>query len=327
MPVRSVLSLCSALVCAAVVLALGDHVRVVAQDRRPCVSGYTCDDPEWRFTYQSRRVKVVLLAGSIGAFQDEPYARLIHEWCENAEIRNLSRVGYGAFQLHQIWTQEVVRNPRFPVRVPGIELWLWWNGGLNSAAAANRTNRYIRRAFMEAHRLGIRVVGMTLTPWGSLDDERRWGGARALDTLRNTRRIVDFVMGRAEPRDALGPYVSDRAVPDAPWTAAEMADVRIDLFDSPLRDANASLRDVAEMRRILERDARYRERTRDLDELARNQRLEADARALAEVPRWFLRREYRGFDAVHPNREGHRAIARLACPHLPASWGCHCPAE
>ena len=36
-------------------------------------------------------------------------------------------------------------------------------------------------------------------------------------------------------------------------------------------------------------------------------------------------REYRGFDHVHPNRDGHRVIAETACPQLPPSWGCHCP--
>jgi hypothetical protein len=199
---------------------------------------------------------------------------------------------------------------------------------LNSAASANRTNRYIRRLFTEAHRRNIRVVGMTLTPWGALDDERRWGGTRALDTLRNTRRIVDFVMGRANPRDALGSFVSDRgATPDGPWTPAELADVRIDLFDSTLRNANAPVRDVAEMRRMLERDARYRQQLADLDDAQRTARMDGDARLLSELPRWFLRPEIRGFDPVHPNRAGHRQIALLACPRLPASWGCHCPTQ
>lgn len=295
-----------------------------AQQAR-CVSGYTCRETDWRFTYASRPVKVVLLAGSIGAFQDEPYPRLIHEWCANAEIRNLSRVGFGASQLHQLWTQEVLRNPRYPMGARGVELWVWWNGGLNSAGIPQRTNRYIRRVFTEAHQRNIRVVGMTLSPWGTLEDERRWGGARGLDTYRNTRRIVDFVMGRASPRDALGEYVSDRAEPDAPWAPAELADVRIDLYDSALRDAQAAPRDVAEMQRVLERDARYRARVERLDASARARQLERDASVLSELPRWFLRPELRGFDPIHPNREGHRAIAELACPQLPASWGCQCP--
>lgn len=288
--------------------------------------GYAFDDPQWRFGQHQRRVKVVVLAGSIGAFQDEPYARLIHEWCDNAEVRNLSRVGFGGWQLYERFRSEVLENSRMPFGAEGTEMWLVWNGGLNSASASQRTNHYIRRAFRDAHRRGMRVVGMTLTPWGSLDDTRRWGGARGLDTLRSTRRIVDFVMGRVSPREALGEHAAQREVAaDAPWTDEERADVRIDLFDSSLRDRDASPRDVAEMRAVLERDARWRRAITLLEPPARTARGDADARTLSELPRWFLRREYRGFDPVHPNRAGHRAIAEIACPRLPASWSCSCP--
>jgi hypothetical protein len=315
------------LACLAALLFGASLTGTTSRAQERCVSGFTCDDPEWRFTYPSRRVKVVLLAGSIGAFQDEPYGRLIHEWCENAEVRNLSHVGFGAYQLHQVFQDEVMRNPRFPFGTDGLELWVLWNGGLNSAASANRTNRYIRRVFVDAHRRNMRVVGMTLSPWGSLRDERRWGGAGALETFSNTRSIVDMVMGTATPRDALGPFVSDRTAPDAAWATNELADVRINLFDSTLRDANAPVRDVAAMRALVERDARWRRQTEGLAPAARTQRLDADARLLSELPRWFLRPEVRGFDPIHPNRAGHREIARLACPRLPASWGCHCPAQ
>lgn len=288
--------------------------------------GYAWDDPEWRFTLRSRRVKVVLLAGSIGAWRDEPYGRLIHNWCANAEVRNLSRVGYGAWQLYEHFRREVLSNPRITLGAPEQEHWLLWNGGLNSASVSHRTNHYIRRAFRDAHRRGMRVVGLTLTPWGSFEDERRWGGARGLGTLRSTRRIVDFVMGRLPPREALGEHAAHREVEaDAPWTSEEQADVRVDLYDSALRDRDATPRDVAEMRRALERDARFRRLIEPLAEPARAARLDADARALAEVSRWFLRPQYRGFDPVHPNREGHRVIAETICPRLPASWGCTCP--
>lgn len=288
--------------------------------------GYAWDDPNWRFVLHSRRVKVVVLAGSIGAWRDEPYARLIHNWCGNAEVRNLSRVGFGASQLFGRFQREVLTNPRVPLRSQDNEMWLLWNGGLNSASAAHRTNHYIRRTFREAHRRGMRVIGLTLTPWGSLDDRRRWAGAAGLETYQSTRRIVDFVMGRLSPRAALGAYVSQRDdEADAPWNEQELADVRIDLYDSVLRDREAPLRDVSEMRRTLERDARMRRVLEPLSEQARELRLEASARELAELPRWFLRDEYRGFDSVHPNREGHRAIAEAICPQLPASFGCQCP--
>lgn len=317
-----------ALAVAATLLPGLAALAVPATEAQPRGGGYAWDDPEWRFTLRQRRVKVVLLAGSIGAFQDEPYPRLLHEWCANAEIRNLSRVGFGAWQLYERLREEVLRNDRVPFGAEGIDLWLLWNGGLNSLAASQRTNHYIRRAFRDAHRRGMRVVGLTVTPWGSFEDERRWGGVRALETLRNTRRIVDFVMGRIGPREALGRYAEDREVPaNDPWTPEELADVRVDLFDSPLRDRDARPRDVGQMRALIERDARWRRLVAPLDPSARQARLWADAQTLATIGQWFLRPDLRGFDSVHPNRAGHRLIAEFVCPRLPPSWGCACPSS
>ncbi len=288
--------------------------------------GYAWGDPEWRFTLRGRRVKVVLLAGSIGAFRDGPYARHLHEWCDDAEIRNLSHVGWGASQLYGSLRRDVLENPRVPFGSDGVELWLMWNGGMNSARNGYRTNHYIRRAFRDAHRRGMRVVGLTLTPWGTLEDERRWGGVAGLRTHEHTRRIVDFVMGRLSPRAALGTYAELREVPsDAPWDPSERADVAIDLFDSPLRDRDARLRDIEAMTRAVSRDSRWARDAAGLDDAARAARLARDARALAELPRWFMRDEFRGFDDVHPNAAGHLAIASAVCPRLPASWGCRCP--
>ena len=305
-------------------LALASGARS-AEGQEHCGAGFACEAEDWRFVLPERHVKVVLLAGSIGAFRDQPYARQLHEWCTNAEIRNLSEVGFGASQLHGVFQREVLTNPRFPFGHDDMELWLVWNGGLNSAANAPRTNSYIRRVFVEAHRRHMRVVGLTLTPWGGLSDARRWGGAHALETLASTRRIVDFVMGRGTPADLLGTYTAGRESQDAAWQANELADVRVDLFDSTLRDRDLVARDIPQMRALVERDSHWRRAVAALDAPARAARLETDARTLAEVGRWFLRPEFRSFDLIHPNREGHRRIAELACPQLPASWGCHCP--
>jgi hypothetical protein len=301
-------------------------IEPASAQQRMLGAGWATEDPHWRWTMQSRRVKVVLVAGSIGAFRDEPYGRLLHEWCENAEIRNISRVGYGGWQLYEHFRRQVIEGGRSSVRADGFEVWLLWNGGLNSASMPTRTNHYIRRAFRDAHRRGMRVVGMTLSPWGGLSDTRRWGGARALQTARTTRQIVDFVMGRSSPREALGPHAGEREVePDAPWASDELADVRIDLYDSPLRHHDAPTRDLESMRRIVERDSRWRQITEPLPVSLRETQLVDDAHTLAELPRWFLRPEYHAFDLVHPNRAGHRAIAEHACPQLPASWACRCP--
>ena len=52
--------------------------------------------------------------------------------------------------------------------------------------------------------------------------------------------------------------------------------------------------------------------------------MSSDVGVLSEITRWFVRDVYRGFDHIHPNREGHALIARTACPALPVSWGCDC---
>lgn len=291
-------------------------------------AGVAYADPDWRFEHPRRPVKVVLLAGSIGAFRDQPYGRLLHEWCANAEIQNLSRVGQGAPQLVSRFRDEVLENPNVPVGAPNVELWVLFGGGLNSVGVPQRTNRAVRRLFTTAHRRRIGVVAMTLTPWGDDGDEdERWQGARALHALDSTRTVVDFVMGRASPAEALGGFRRERrgVAPDGPWQESERPDVAIDLYDSPLRNRGAEPWPLDEARAQLERDPAWRRRVADLDDAARARRLDADARRLAQAPRWFLRPEYRGFDHIHPNRAGHRVIAETACPRLPESWGCRCP--
>lgn len=311
---------------AAFVLSLGLALAAPARGQTAhCSTGFACEeDPDWHFEEPGRHVKVVLLAGSIGAFQDGPYAHLLHDWCGNVEIRNLSRVGFGAQQLYGVFQREVLRHRGFPWSEPGTELWLVWNGGLNSAVVSARTNRYIRRAFVDAHARHMRVVGLSLTPWGAFDDSR-WSGARALETQDSTRRIVDFVMGRGSPRALLGTYAGDRGSAPDTFQADESADVRIDLYDSDLRDRGARARDLTEMRRAVSRDGRWRHAVAALPDAERIARLDTDAERLAHMGEWFLRPELRSFDDVHPNREGHRRIAELVCPSLPASWGCRCP--
>jgi lysophospholipase L1-like esterase len=45
---------------------------------------------------------------------------------------------------------------------------------------------------------------------------------------------------------------------------------------------------------------------------------------LADLPRWYLRKDLRSFDHIHPNEKGHAIIAETMCPKLPESWGCTC---
>ena len=98
----------------------------------------------------------------------------------------------------------------------------------------------------------------------------------------------------------------------------------VDLYDSALRDASAEPRDLQAMRDALTSDRRWQRAHAKLTEDERARVLEEDARLAAEIPRFYLRQELRGFDDIHPNPEGHRLIAEIACPALPQSWGCSC---
>src|SRR5690606_5244581 len=66
--------------------------------------------PTWRFRKTDRTAKVIVLAGSIGAWQRDPYAELFEDWCSNVEVKNLSKVGEGAFALRQRFMSQVVAN-------------------------------------------------------------------------------------------------------------------------------------------------------------------------------------------------------------------------
>lgn len=280
--------------------------------------------PTWRFRKTDRTAKVIVLAGSIGAWQRDPYAELFEDWCSNVEVKNLSKVGEGAFALRQRFMSQVVANGYVNLRAPEYEYWLVFQGGLNSVATPEKTNKEVRQLFMSAHQRGVDVVALSPTPWGD-ESDKRWRGLAGLAYKTFTQTIVDFELGRLSPQDALGRYIDARDRPDAPWDAGELADVSVDLYDSPLRDKTAPLRDLEQMRKELSKDKTWQKRLAGLDETTRELALDELALRAAELPRWFMRKELRSFDHIHPNEHGHRIIAEVACPKLPQSWACSCP--
>lgn len=314
-----------------VALALAGSIRAAAQDDPEAALGPRAVVPStpgsWRFRDGSRRVKVVVLGGSIGAFMDAPYSDHFQSMCSNVEVKNISVPRLGAFALGRQLHWQVLRNRNVRLRDPALEHWLVFQGGLNSVANPWRTNAHIREIYEMAHQRGMRVVGLTLTPWGDEADRRRWGGAAGLRYWHATKTVVDFVMGRLGPRQALAARASERAAgADAPWTVEERADVAVDLYDSILRDREAPLRPVEPLRRALTRDPFLQRQLAEIPDAAqRAAKFDAELRLATEIPRWFLKRNLRSFDHIHPNREGHRLIAEIACPRLPASWGCRCP--
>ena len=280
--------------------------------------------PTWRFRKQDKPVKVVVVAGSIGAYKRQPYARQLADMCTNIEVRNLSKTGLGAWALKKHFQAQVLENRNLRWNVEGQEHWMVFGGGLNSVGNPRSTNHHIRRLFELAHRRGMKVVGLSLSPWGD-DSDKRWRGIGGLRSRRNTQAVVDFMLGRLTPRQALGGFADKRRVgPDAPWDPTEVADVAIDLYDSALRHHEAPLRDKEQMREALGESKAWLKAHAELDEGQRQTELEADAQEAAEIPRWYLRPELRSFDHIHPNAEGHRLMAEIMCPSLPESWGCTC---
>jgi hypothetical protein len=279
----------------------------------------------WGFRKADRPVKVVVIAGSVGAWLKQPYAKRFEQMCPNIEVKNLSKVGQGAGALKTRFREQVIENRRLNFGDDALEYWLVFQGGLNSVAMPERTNRYIRDLNVLAHRRGMSVVNLSLTPWGDTSDRKRWSGGEALKYFDATRKIVDFAMGRLDPQTALGSEVSRRQDPDAPWSDNELPDVSIDLYDSPLRNAEATATPIDDARRALERDSGWKRKHSKLSEAEREAALDRDARTLSEIPRWWMKTEYRAFDHIHPNTDGHDVIARWACPALPESWGCSCP--
>ncbi len=281
--------------------------------------------PTWRFKKADRPIKVVVVAGSIGAWPKKPYAELFQTMCSQVEVKNLSKTGEGAYALRKRFNSQFIQNGYVNLKDPDLEYWLVFQGGLNSVGTPEKTNKDIRQLFLDAHKRGVQVVGLSLTPWGEDSDKRRWAGIAGLEYKRHTQIVVDYVVGRLTPRQALGTYRSTRADPDGPWDPTELADVGIDLYDSDLRDRNAALRDVATLRAALAKDKSWLADHAGLDELALAKALDQDAQLAAEIPRWYMRPELQSFDHIHPNEAGHALIAELACPQLPASWGCTCP--
>lgn len=278
----------------------------------------------WRFKHADKPVKVLILAGSVGAWQKDPYPEHIQNMCANVEVKNLSKTGYGAYQLRQRFMAQVVKNGYINLRKEGYEHWLVFQGGLNSIATPERTNRELRQMFLSAHKRGMKVVAFTPMPWGA-ESDKRWRGYSGLKYKDFTETVKEFILGSATPQRALGVYRDRRDDPTGPWLPEEIADVPINLYDSDMRDKTATPRDVEKMKALLAKDKDWKKSVAELSEDERAAKLEADAQAAALIPQYFMRQELHAFDHIHPNEDGHRLIAETACPELPRSWGCDCP--
>ncbi len=282
--------------------------------------------PTWRWKQADKPVKVAVVGGSVGAFAGQSFHKRLGGVCENVEMRNLSKTGIGALQMKQRFRGQVVKNRHINLRAEEYEHWTMVATGLNSIGMPEMTNHYIKGLVELAHRVGMKAVVLSPTPWGE-DGASKFKGLEGLSRRNATDIVVDYVAGRSTPSKALGRYAVKRSVDaDSAWDATEVVDIGVDLYNSAMRHADATLRDVESMRRLLEKDRAWKKAHAGLDAEAYEAALAADAQRAAEVPQWFMRPELRGFDYIHPNADGHRVMAQVTCPSLPESWGCDCDA-
>ena len=270
----------------------------------------------WRFKEADRAVKVVVIGGSIGAWPNGNFGDFMQGACKNIELVNRSRTGYGAWALKWRFRKQVLENwsVRPKLKDPKLEHWLVYSGGLNSIATPGLTIRHTRGIFVLAKRHGIRSIGLTPSPWGDLKDPR-WRDFSGVDYHAKTQRVVDYVMGRLKRSEALAGYTEKGEEGKAEWGEGELPTIAVDLYDSSLRHKDAPLQDRKQL------EERW-DGSRKLQKQHPDKKTAVEA-AMA-VPRWFMRPELRAFDHIHPKTEGHKIMAEVACPKLPASWGCDC---
>jgi hypothetical protein len=300
-------------------IAFGGPVAAQQEDAKEPVPGV--DEPigSWRFR-TDRPVKAVVVGGSIAAYQGGNFGDFIEQACRNTEVVNVAKARYGGWALKKRFEAQVLKNRRIDLDAQGVDAWVIFQGGLNSVASPEKTNRDLLALFRMAHDAKMKVVGLTLSPWGTEGDSRRWTGTAGIAYQDFTRKVVDFVLGRLAPQEALGRYAGDRTA----FEPGDLPDVAVDLYDSPLRDADAPLRDQAKMEREVERSSLVKKRLAAQPEAEREAERSRLLQQAREIPQWFLRSELHSFDHIHPNADGHRIIAAQICPRVPASWGCDC---
>ena len=272
----------------------------------------------WQFKKHDRPIKAVIIGGSISAYTAGNFGEYLEAACPKLEVVNKAKSRLGAHHLYQRFQRQVLRNPRLNLKAH--ETWLLYHGGLNSVGAPHRTNDAIRKTFLEAHQAGIKVVGLSLLPWGS-ERDRRWRGARGLKTHHQTRLVVDFVLGRLKPKAALGYHY--RGVDNA-WAPGELPLISVDLYDTMIRDAGASRRTGYSLARSVKRNPWVKSQLANLSAEDKDRLLGSYVEQAHALPQWFMRKDIQYMDHFHPNSVGHRMMAGYVCDKLPPQFACQC---
>lgn len=276
----------------------------------------------WRFEDPTRPVKVVVIGGSVAAYPAGGFSQWLPEVCSQVEVVNRAKAKLGAFELRQRFIAQVLKNRRLELDALG-ESWLVFLGGLNSVGSPDKTNLEVAKTLALAKGAGMKTMGVSINPWGA-ETDRRWQGVDGIAYFEHTQHTVDFLLGRLTPAEAFGPAHAKTLADPTRFAPGELPDVAVDLWDSRMRHEDAPLRDPAGLARAARTSSLVKRRLAALPEADRAAALEALIAQAAALPRWFMKPELIGFDAIHPNALGHREIARAICDKAPASWGCGC---
>ncbi len=258
-----------------------------------------------------RPVRAVVLGGSISMYYKGNYGEFLQHGCKNLEVINRAKVGAGGPALVKRLEQEILGNKALMGELGAAkERWMLFQGGLNSVWSPWLTNATLANLFAKANAGGLQTFALSLTPWG---DERdgRFAGWKGVWTHRATQKVNKFLLGGATPDAALGRYGKDHG---HEWMKGELPNIAVDLWEIGLQDSKATLRPTEPLSQTFAR-SRYKKEVEKKDAWV------AEARA---VPRHYLAKQYRDFDHIHPNSDGHRLMAVAACKKAPASWGCDC---
>ena len=276
----------------------------------------------WRFTDDTKAVKVVVIGGSVSAYPAGSFAQWLPAVCRDIEIVNRGKAKLGAADLRRRFTAQVLKNRRID-EATKKKTWLLFLGGLNSIGTPETTNLDLAKTFKAAKDAGLSTMGVTINPWGS-ETDHRWQGIDGLAYWEHSQRAVDFLLGRLNPAQAFGEAIAKTMADPSRFDAGQLPDIAVDVWDGPLRDLTAAPRDLDKLRRGAKRSTWVKKRLDKLPDGERPAALEALLQRASELPRWFMRQDFVAFDPIHPNAQGHKEIARAICSKAPPTWGCAC---